>query len=234
MSSDQYYPLSLDISKESSRNAGITFFVKRRSRRLSHAEDCHSHRSLVVHTGNGSHSVRAWDDEFIDDPVIGAFSQYLCDEPKRLLRGGQRRSLSWVPDFCARVLHECLSNDTKEALPLYLKLRSSVEAMRDDSAASVEAVWDVRLLRTYYEAYPRIAEASSTRLLGAEFVSTLNELVEQVLSSTPLDENDVLVYIKSGEVRRTASENGGLGLLGSFLTFYDVPFPRRSADTMDL
>jgi hypothetical protein len=171
-----------------------------------------------------------------DDPMIVASSQYLCDEATSLRVRERRGSLSWVPDFCARVLHECLSNDTKETLPLYLKLRSSVEAMRDDFPASVEAAWDVRLIRTYYEAHSRLtsSKGAATRLLSAEFVSVLNELVEQALSFTPLDENDVLVYMKSGEVRRTVSEDAALGLLGSFLTFYDVPFPLRSADTMDL
>jgi len=37
--------------------------------------------------------------------------------------------------------------------------------------------------------------------------------------------------MKTGEPRQ-ASVNEGL--LGSFLTFYEVPFPRRNADTMDL
>lgn len=228
VSSHRYYPLAIDIGKKASRNVGTTFFVKRRSGYLGHSEDPHSQRSLVVHTGTRSGSVRKLVEAFTEDPLMLAYSQYLCGEPSK-------RPLTWVPWFCTRVLHESLSSNTEEALPLYLKLRSSVEAMRDDFPASVEAVWDVRLIRTYYEARSRIVSDSTTRLLSAEFVSMMNELVEQGLSATPLDENDVLVYMKSGEARQTAFNDAAqLGLLGSFLTFYEVPFPRRNADTMVL
>lgn len=121
-------------------------------------------------------------------------------------------------------------------MPLYPKLRSSVEAIAKDFPASVEAVWDVRLIRTYYEARSSSSiMGSTTRLLGAEFVSLLNELVGRALASTPLDENDILVYMKTGEARQTTFKDAeGLDLLGSFLTFYEVPFARRSDDTMDL
>lgn len=110
--------------------------------------------------------------------------------------------------------------------------------MKEDFPASTDAAWDVRLIRTYYEARSRNVVGFTTRLLSAEFVSLLNELVEQVLSTTPLDENDVLVYMKSGDPRRQTVTNDAtqLALLGSFLTFYEVPFPRRAVDTtsMDL
>jgi len=224
VSSDRYYPLAIDLGNHSSRTAGTTFFVKKRSGQLDHSDDPDSQRSLVVHQ-SGSDSVSKLVETFSEDPEILAYSHYLCDETSR-------RPLSWVPRFCARVLQECLTTNTEEALPLYLELRSSVEAMRDGFASSAEAAWDVRLIRTYYESRSRIFVGStSTRLLSAEFVSLLNELAEKALSATSLDESDILVYMKTGEPRQ-ASVNEGL--LGSFLTFYEVPFPRRNADTMDL
>lgn len=212
VASDRYYPLTLDIRS----NSGITFFVKKRSGHLTHSQDPHSQRSLVVQTGSGSHCVRDLIESFTDDPMVVAYAQYLCDSGPR--------SMSWVSDFCGRILHECLLNDTEEALPLCLKLRSSVEAMRDEYPTF--ALWDIRLIRTYYEEHPNIvAAAGASRLLSAEFVSVLNEIVEQTLAATPLDENDILVYMKSGE-RRTASKQAPQDLFAAFLTWFDVPFPR--------
>jgi hypothetical protein len=61
--------------------------------------------------------------------------------------------------------------------------------------------------------------------LSAEFISVLNEIVERTLAAVPFDENDVLVYMKSGE-RRTASKEASQDLFAAFLTWFDVPFPK--------
>ena len=215
-----YYPLTIDIGSK----AGITFFVKKRSGHLIPSRDPLSQRSLFVQTGSESHSVRDLIESYTDDPVIVAYAQYLCDSGPR--------STSWVSDFCGRILYECLLNDTEEALPLYLKLRSSVEATKDECPTL--AFWDIRLIRTYYEEHPNIvAAARASRLLSAEFVSVLNEIVEQTLAATPLDENDILVYMKSGE-RRTASKGASQDLFAAFLTWFDVPFPRSSTGNLGM
>lgn len=225
VSSDLYYPLTIDISKQSSRHVGTTFFVERRGGQLS--TDPHSQHSLIVQTSAGNDSIRKMAEAFTEDPTILAYSQYLCDD------GPSKKRLSWVPDFCAGVLQECLVNNTEEALPLYLKLRCSVEAMKQDCTASaIDAVWDIRLIQSYYQARAKSSVHSSSRLISAEFESMLNELVGQALATSPLDESDVLVYMKSGDVRQASASS--LDLLGSFLTFYEVPFPRRSDDTMEL
>jgi hypothetical protein len=96
--------------------------------------------------------------------------------------------------------------------------------MRDECPTS--SFWDIRLIRSYYEAYPNIvAETRSSRLLSSEFISVLNEIVERTLAAVPFDENDVLVYMKSGE-RRTASKEASQDLFAAFLTWFDVPFPK--------
>lgn len=228
VSSDRYYPLSIDITKTSSRNIGTTFYVKRKSGRHGHdASDSNSSQhSLIVQANTGSDSVEKMVELFTEDPTMIAYSRYLCKAP--FLSKGRLTS----PNVLVRVLHECLVNNTKEALPLYLKLTSSVGKMSSDDPSSVDAVWDVRLIQSYYKARSKNAAIkSTTRIISAEFVSILQELVRQVLAGTSLDENDVLVYMKTGEVRRQQS---ALGLLGSFLTFYETPFPRKSDDTMEL
>jgi hypothetical protein len=97
--------------------------------------------------------------------------------------------------------------------------------MRDECPTF--SFWDIRLIRSYYEGYPKIvAETRSSRLLTAEFVSVLNEIVEQTLAATPFDENDVLVYMKSGE-RRSGTKEAAQDLFAAFLTWFYVPFPKR-------
>lgn len=219
MSSNRYYPLTLDISSKS----GITFHVKKRNGYLSHLQDPHSQRSLRVHTLSGGQSVSALIESFTENPMIIAYAQYLCEE-------GVSRKLSWVPEFCSRVLHECLVKDTEEALPLYLKLQSAVEASKD--TFSSQATWDIRLVSAYYEEYPNIVSSpKATRLLSAEFVAMLNEVVEQRLLSTALDESDVLVYMKSGEPQKAHSrDTESQAIVGPFLTWFDVPFPIKTVD----
>lgn len=229
VSSNRYYPLTLNIDSKS----GITFHVKKRNGHLSHSQDPHSQRSLLVHTLSGGHSVSALIESFTENPLIIAYAQYLCEE-------GVSHKLSWVPEFCSRVLHECLVKDTEEALPLYLKLQSAVEAIKD--TFSSQAAWDIRLISAYYEEYRNIVSSSkATRLLSAEFVAMLNEVVEQRLLSTTLDESDVLVYMKSGEPRSEHShDTESQAIVGPFLTWFDVSFPIKtleesgSADAMEV
>jgi anaphase-promoting complex subunit 1 len=223
--SEQYYPLAIDIGRKSTHASGITFFVKRKHGHLGSSGMTSSRRSLVVHADSGKISARKLVEAFTENPSVVAYSQYLCEDSSR--------PLSWVSNFCTRILEQCLRNNTIEALSLYLKLKSSVVAMKEDCPASIDAAWDTRLIRTYY-AHSTISGSSTTRLLSAEFVSTLNELVEQTLSASPLDENDVLVYMKTGDPRQTVVKDvSQLGLLGSFLSFYGVPFPLPNDSNVD-
>lgn len=206
--SDRYYPLSMNVDNPA---VGRTFFVKKRSAHLSYVQDPEAHRSLLVRTG----SFRGGPfldlvASFTEDPKVVAFAKYLCATANQTTNQGAHNPFS-VPGFCTRVLHECLSLDTEEALPLYLSLRCAVEA----STSHPHSIWDCRLIRSYYENRRRIVSDSSPRLLNTEIVAYINELTQ----------------------RRLAKERVTDTFEAGFNTYYDAPLGTASTkdnETMDI
>jgi hypothetical protein len=176
--SERYYPLTLSIGDPL---LGRTFYVKKRSAHLSYRQDPEAQRSLLVQTG--SFRGGAFLDlvaSFTEDPKVLAFAQYFCDASNFATSQGAYGPFS-VAGFCTRVLHECLTLDTEEALPLYLALRSAIGAIKADSASSIRHIWDFRLILSYYDERRNIVTDSSPSLLNNELVTYLNELVEEII-----------------------------------------------------
>lgn len=173
--SDRYYPLSLELDDPT---VGRTFFVKKRSAHLSYVQDPEAHRSLLVQTGNfrGGPFLDLVA-SFTEDPKVLAFAQYLCGNEDQTSTPGEQNPFT-VAGFCTRVLHECLSLDTEEALPLYLSLRCAV----GPCTFCPHSVWDCRLIRSYYENRSRTVSGSSPRLLNNEIIAYINELTQYTLS----------------------------------------------------
>lgn len=222
--SERYYPLSLDLD---SPPMGRIFFVKKRSAHLSYRQDPDAQRSLLVQTG----SFRGGPfldlvASFTEDPKVIAFAQYLCGAGNSHSANGNHDPFT-VSGFCTRVLHECLTLDTEEALPLYLALRSAIEAVKSGSRSSVRSIWDFRLIRSYYGERKRIVADSSPRLLNDELVTYLSELVENVLADDWGLTGDGGRIASKDQIKGDARE----GLIGSY---YDSPLgagPMRPLDT---
>jgi hypothetical protein len=212
--SDRYYPLTLNIG---SPPLGRTFFVKKRSAHLSYRQDPDSDRSLLVQTG--SFRGGAFLDivgSFTEDPRVLAFAQYFCDVGD--VHSNQGSHPFSVAGFCTRVLHECLTLDTEEALPFYLALRSVISAVKEDSSAAVRFVWDFRLIRSYYERRQNIIANSSTRLLNEELVTYLCGLLE-----------NTLIESASGRNGNTSGRS-----LGPTSAYFDVPLDTDLSSEMNL
>lgn len=176
--SERYYPLTLSMNGGIPRN---TIFVKRRSAHLSYLQDPHSQRSLLVQTGTFQ-GTKALDliASFTDDQKVLAFATHLCDlgQPAR---SGSSDPFS-IAGFCSRVLHESLLLDTKEALPLYLALRTTISSLQVGFFSVATQVWDFRIIRSYYEHRHKLQISdSSPRLLNSEIVAYLLELLEKLL-----------------------------------------------------
>jgi hypothetical protein len=230
--SERYYPLSLDLNGPP---MGRIFFVKKRSAHLSYRQDPDAQRSLLVQTG----SFRGGPfldlvASFTEDHKVIAFAQYLCGAGNRHSANANHDPFT-VSGFCTRVLHECLTLDTEEALPLYLALRSSIEAIKSGSRSSVRSIWDYRLIRSYYGERKRIVADSSPRLLNEELVTYLCELLENVIADDWGSNGDGGRNSSQDQIKSDDRE----GLLGSY---YDSPLgagrmrqlDTRSDENMDL
>jgi hypothetical protein len=230
--SERYYPLSLDLDGP---NSGRVFFVKKRSAHLSYRQDPDAQRSLLVQTG--SFSGGAFLDlvaSFTEDHKVIAFAQYLCGDGNCHATNANHNPFT-VSGFCTRVLHECLTLDTEEALPLYLALRSSIEAVKSGSKSSVRSIWDFRLIRSYYGERKRIVADSSPRLLNDELVTYLCGILENVITEDWGSTGGGGRIVLQDQIKRDDRES----LLGSY---YDSPLgagrmrplDTRSEENMDL
>ena len=196
--SERYYPLTLGISDPPS---GLTFYVKKRSAHLSYRQDPYSHRSLSIQTGSsGGGSFIQLVSSFTEEPKVLAFAKYLCETENGSTTVRSSGPFS-VAGFCTRVLHECLRNDTEEALPLYLTLRSSVDGLiNSDSSATIRFVWDFRLIRTYYQRRRHLQTNCTPKLLNDELFSYLCELLESALLAEPDGESSTSSHPRLGPI----------------------------------
>lgn len=227
--SERYYPLSIDLTKNGFLESSLTLFVKKRSGFLGHFQDPFSQRSLLVQTGSSSgQSVRELIRSFTEDPRLLAYAQYLCDKGdggKAHTRLPPHENGFAVSKFCTSILHECLTGDKEDALPLYLLLRSAVGSIEADSATvAIQTIWDVRLIRNYYEERHRLV-SGGRRLLSPEFVSFLCEKLDSFLLELALEETSLQAYLDSG-----GGWDGINDYFGCFLTWYEVPYVKCRSD----
>uniref|UniRef100_A0A7S4MEE8 Anaphase-promoting complex subunit 1 C-terminal domain-containing protein n=1 Tax=Odontella aurita TaxID=265563 RepID=A0A7S4MEE8_9STRA len=228
LDSNRYYPVSLDL-----QSAGLVLFVKKKYGHLSYQQDPHAQRSLAVQTGGtGGGSGLDLIQAFTEDPMLLAYAKHLCQTAM-----GQVNASKWVivqnrealisrvstEKFCTEILHECLTLDKPEALPLYLSLRNSLIAIEDVMSDSM-GVWDMRLVRSYYQARQHLGNPSpsSVPLLGLEYVILFEEYLGRLFDRR--DVQEVLMnYVSS--CGSWARGRDWPGLFGSFLIWHQTPFP---------
>ena len=216
VASERYYPVTFSCRDTSNH---IVFHVKKRSAHLSYRQDPHSQRSLMVQTSSfQAGSMQNVIESFTDDQRVLAFSRYICDAGEIQ----QNTSLSGpfsIPGFCRRVLHECLVLDTEEALPIYLALRSVVDSVDSGSCSPVPFVWDLRLIRSYYEQRPKLFTANSPRFLNCELVSYLVDMFENTLKKAN---------------NKSAKQDSTSLFRGSETVFYCIPSNVDQDQAMDI
>jgi hypothetical protein len=215
--SERYYPVTLNLNDLALKR---TIFVKRRSAHLSYLQDPHSQRSLLVQTGSfQGHTSLDLIASFTDDQQVLAFAQHLCDVGHLQSKSGPAGPFS-VAGFCSRVLHECLLLDSEEALPLYLALRSAISSVQAGIRSGVTYVWDLRIIRSYYEHRRRLVPDTSPRLLNSEIVTYLIELLENALI---------------GSDGKPKANNSGEPFLqdGSLSVYFDAPLSANGVVELD-
>ena len=235
--SERYYPASLDLQVSTKSDSNLALFVKKKSGHLSYVQDPHAHRSLLVQTGgSGGGSAVELIQAFTEDKKLLAYAKYLCDDGKKRQRKKRAVSLQdqsgqhlSFEEFCTEILHECLTKEKTEAIRLYIALRHAIRSA-ENGAWSVESMWDIRLVRSYYEgiqqAQPSPATSPVSPLLNEDFVAALSESIDGQFAEKGLTGTALMSYLESGGNWGAQDK----GLMGCFLTYHDVPFPGDAVD----
>ena len=240
--SERYYPASLDLQVSTKSDSNLTLFVKKKSGHLSYVQDPHAHRSLLVQTGgSGGGSAVELIQAFTEDKKLLAYAKYLCDDGKKRQRKKRAVSLQDVDqsglhlsfeEFCTEILHECLTKEKTEAIRLYIALRRAIRSA-ENGAWSVESMWDIRLVRSYYEGIQQAQPSPATSptspvspLLNEDFVASLTESIDGQFAKNGLTGTALMSYFESGGNWGAQDK----GLMGCFLTYHDVPFPGDAVD----
>ena len=184
VSCERYYPLSLRVDEAV---GGQVFYVKKRSAHLSYGQDPDSQRSLLLQTG--SYVGKDFLDlvrSFTEDPRVVSFAQYFCSLGQQSKSSKSKASNGpfSLSQFCSRILHQCMTYDSEEAIFLYLAIRSSIGVVAGESSGSGRSVWDYRLIRSYFQRRPSICLNSPPKLLNEELVMYLCDMFESILSSS--------------------------------------------------
>jgi hypothetical protein len=195
--SDKFYPIKLKLEK----NKGCTFFVKRRT---SLGGDGTGTSSLGVHTiGDGLSSSHGALNALTDSPFLLAYAEYIIPMRRKL-----------ASNFEGDVLLESIAEDTEESLPLYLALSNSIRSMAKTGGGPVAGpnrhcgscfpLWDLRLIRTYFEHRHEIepqyqeptSSLSATRrsLMNPELFAHLMQRAETVAADRVADDPSNIVW----------------------------------------
>ena len=240
--SERYYPASLDLNLSSASDSHLTLFVKKKSGHLSYQQDPHAQRSLLVQTGgSGGGSALQLIEAFTEDTKLLAYAKYLCNNGRGLRNGGRPKSLvlgketglgNSVEEFCTDVLHECLTKGKTEAIGLYLALRHAAISAVNNSW-NIETVWDLRLVRSYYEGWGERDESPPPHL-SPDFVWAMSVNLDRHFYEKGFTRSVLLNYLESGGRWEEMADNDEGTMLGCFLAWNDVPFPLLSSTSQHL
>jgi len=241
--SDRYYPASFDLHLSNSSDSHLALFVKKKSGHLSFLQDPQSQRSLLVQTGgSGGGSAIELIRAFTEDQKLLAYAKYLCDESRKGVRNhGTMMSSknkgkptggglgSSTEEFCTEILHECLTKEKTEAIRMYLGLRHAIIST-ENGAFSVDSMWDVRIVRSYYEGIEHICASPAPRslLLSFDFVASVCENLDAYFERKGCTGATLISYFES-RVQWESLSKDERKLMGCFLVYNDVPYPNTSS-----
>jgi len=235
-------------------------YVKKKAGHLSYVHDPHALRSLTIQAAGGSGGGSSYSTvdlikSFTEDPRIVAFARFFCegDHGNDIANEGNKKSSEQVIErFCTEILYECLTEGKPEALLLYLSLHSRLAPLQQhqknrhisSSMLGTLDMWDLRLIKSYYESSRRHKELmmnssgtslqssySSPNLLSKRFVTLMCEHIDRFFACNGFTGDVILQYYTSGVDKHghnafsSCIHSVAKPLIGAFLVWRDVPSP---------
>jgi len=205
--SDRYYPIVINASHWNIRGSLAKLYVKRKASHLSYLQDPNGLRSLSMQTGSAdSETFLKSIKLFSGDAMLTSFAHFCFSsfEDDKLFER-----------FCTDIAFECLKEEKSEIVPWYVQLFRMIEST---NMASVENVWDAKLLRTYAETKEKLDDNyfSSLNLVNRETIALLCERTDDCFHIR----ESVLVSLSHGLVEKWWDRDQSLG---AFLIWSEVP-----------
>jgi len=236
VSSERYYDVEVDLNS-AQLDSDLLLFVKKKSGNLSYMQDPEALRSLQIQTSSRSFGTSRHDStsyiadielvkSFTQDPKLLAYAKYLCATLRAAHGPSSKQShngISFVgspEEFYAHVFHQSLVQQKPESILLHLSLHNWVTSVAR-KPWTVGIIWNLRLLRSYYETRHRLfIDSSKVDLLSLHFVAMLCEYLDRFFSHCG---NSDPSSISDHEGQLNYGDLSSRELLGPFLVWYNVP-----------
>jgi len=225
VSSDRYYPVEVELKSISDFNSRLSIFVKKKSGRLSYAQDPHGLRSFFSQIEEASGAALDFIRSFIEDRKLVAYANYMCNNdsecPRANCRSQVRTTLAnTFEDFCVDVVQESLKEEKTEAIMTYLALYDAISTFEKKAQPS-KTIWELRILRTFYRTSERF------ELVDPHFVALLCETVDKFFAK--LGQNESILSelsLSDGGDPLLLDTNDGIDKkrwVGPISVWYNVP-----------
>ena len=208
--SDRYYPIVISASHWHKRGNLPKIYVKRKAGHLSYLQDPNGLRSLSMQAGSAdSESFLKSIKLFSNDVMLTSFAKHFCfsffDNDTLFER------------FCTDIAYECMTEEKSEVIPLYLKMFCMFES-NSANIASIEHVWEAKLLTTYAETKERLDDKyiSSLNLVNRESIALLCEYTDDSFHVS----DSTLLSLTHGLAEKWWESDQSLG---AFLVWSEVP-----------
>jgi anaphase-promoting complex subunit 1 len=179
VASEKYFPVTVDLSQ---RSTSYIFYVKKRTAVLGRTTDPFLPSQPFGKPIALQQTIADLVRSLTDNPFLVAFAENLCAQNKNILSN---------PSFDSRAVLASLTEDHEDALPIYLALRHAFGCFRSGSDLAAGFVWNLRLLRSYYQECKRIVGSDTRPLLDTQLMLPyLHESTDQSLASRALAEKD--------------------------------------------
>lgn len=193
VTSDRYYPVEVDFKSHSFSDTNFQLFVKKRSGRISYMEDPYGLRSDLFQSVV-SHSERILDllNFTSEAQDLQVYARYLCKKNERQ-KSPSFSDMNSFGAFCSQVLCESLLEEKTDSVPLQLALYDTMVSLQN-KPFPIKNVWDLRLLRSFYEEKGRNVAQGSFEIISPNFVATLCQRIDQQLNELRLHEQSASSY----------------------------------------
>lgn len=159
--SDKYYPLKFDLTKETDRGSLMFYIKKRNSGQPEKINPYYIPGSFDRDTIRFVDGLRSRQASSSNNFLL-AFEEYFCDHAAGA--GGLEQSPG--SNYIFRAVAECLMDDTEEVLSVYLEIFHGIkDGCAYSSAREMRFLWDLQLLRTYFQQQMRRSSNELTKPL---------------------------------------------------------------------
>ncbi len=160
----------------------LQLYVKRKSGCISYVEDPHGLRSNFF-SSVARHRASMLDllNFTSEAKDLQAYAKYLCiDKENQYFGLNSSSEENSLGTFCNEILYESLVEAKTDSIALQLAIYDAITSLKNKTFPS-KIVWDLRLLRSFFEAKERYGVKGSFQVLGDSFIANICQHLDKTL-----------------------------------------------------